>query len=185
MGWNDDEPPPHSERADNLPDLSEGRPPTPPRQPSSSNSKDNIQVVVSQNRRTPEPVPPPRYYVSQHLNLLGAKPTISSGPRPDETLAHNETTRVKSEVGGDQIKTPENRVLSDLVDDDDLPPLPMAPRPAPARPQMPISLSGLFIPPEGHHIVSKPIACKLGGGKAPRLSEVHCDRDSVCVKTDT
>ena len=22
-----------------------------------------------------------------------------------------------------------------------------------------------------------------GGGKAPRLSEVHCDRDSVCVKT--
>ena len=23
----------------------------------------------------------------------------------------------------------------------------------------------------------------LGGGKAPRLSEVHCDRDSVCVKT--
>ena len=33
--------------------------------------------------------------------------------------------------------------------------------------------------------VSKPIACMLGGGKAPRLSEVHCDRDSVCVKTDT
>ena len=31
--------------------------------------------------------------------------------------------------------------------------------------------------------LSKPIACKLGGGKAPRLSEVHCDRDSVCVKT--
>ena len=34
-------------------------------------------------------------------------------------------------------------------------------------------------------LVSKPIACLLGGGKAPRLSEVHCDRDSVCVKTDT
>ena len=33
--------------------------------------------------------------------------------------------------------------------------------------------------------LSKPIACMLGGGKAPRLSEVHCDRDSVCVKTDT
>ena len=33
--------------------------------------------------------------------------------------------------------------------------------------------------------VSKPIACMLGGGKAPRLSEVHCDQDSVCVKTDT
>ena len=33
--------------------------------------------------------------------------------------------------------------------------------------------------------LSKRIACKLGGGKAPRLSEVHCDRDSVCVKTDT
>ena len=33
--------------------------------------------------------------------------------------------------------------------------------------------------------VLKPIACMLSGGKAPRLSEVHCDRDSVCVKTDT
>ena len=33
------------------------------------------------------------------------------------------------------------------------------------------------------YIVSKPIACMLGGGKAPRLSEAHCDRDSVCVKT--
>ena len=37
----------------------------------------------------------------------------------------------------------------------------------------------------GAHNLSKPIACKLGGGKAPRLSKVHCDRDSVCVKTDT
>ena len=37
-------------------------------------------------------------------------------------------------------------------------------------------------PPEGvtEEEVSKPIACLLGGGKAPRLSEVHCDRDSVC-----
>ena len=25
----------------------------------------------------------------------------------------------------------------------------------------------------------------LGGGKAIRLSEVHCDWDSVCVRTDT
>ena len=32
----------------------------------------------------------------------------------------------------------------------------------------------------GAHNLSKPIASKLGGGKAPRLSEVHCDRDSVC-----
>ena len=37
----------------------------------------------------------------------------------------------------------------------------------------------------GAHNLSKPIASMLGGGKAPRLSEVHCDRDSVCVKTDT
>ena len=37
----------------------------------------------------------------------------------------------------------------------------------------------------GAHNLSKPIACMLGDGKAPRLSEVHCDRDSVCVKTDT
>ena len=31
----------------------------------------------------------------------------------------------------------------------------------------------------------KTYRCMLGGGKAPRLSEVHCDRDSVCVKTYT
>ena len=37
----------------------------------------------------------------------------------------------------------------------------------------------------GAHNLSKPIACKLGDGKAPRSSEVHCDWDSVCVKTDT
>ena len=37
----------------------------------------------------------------------------------------------------------------------------------------------------GAHNLSKPIACKLGGGKSPRSSEVYCDRDSVCVKTDT
>ena len=37
----------------------------------------------------------------------------------------------------------------------------------------------------GAHNLSKPIASMLGGGKAPRLSEVHCNRDSVCVKTDT
>ena len=71
LGWNDDgdEPPPHGEQADHLPDPSEGWPPTPPRQPSSSSSNtDNIQVIVNQNRRTPEPIPPPRYYISQHLN---------------------------------------------------------------------------------------------------------------------
>ena len=35
-GWtgDDDQPPPHGERADHLPDPSEGWPPTPPRQPS-------------------------------------------------------------------------------------------------------------------------------------------------------
>ena len=87
-GWNNDsdELPPHGERVDHLPDPSEGWPPTPPRQSSSSSSNtDNIQVIVNQNRRTPEPIPPPRYYISQHLNLLGANPTISSGSHPHES----------------------------------------------------------------------------------------------------
>ena len=141
-----DEPPPHGERADNLPELSEGRPPTPPRQPLSSSSMDNIHIIVNRNRRTPKPVPPPRYYVSQHLNLLGSNPTISLGSHPHE----------ESEVGGDHFETPKNWELPDLVDDDNLPPLPMAPRPAPAWPQMPISLAGLFVPPLGHHIVLAP-----------------------------
>ena len=151
-----DEPPPHGERADNLPELSEGWPPTPPRQPLSSISMDNIHIVVNRNRRTPKPVPPPRYYVSQHLNLLGSNPTISMGSHPHETLACEQVTHEESEVGGDQIKTPKNWELPDLVDDDNLPPLPMAPRPAPAWPQMPISLAGLFVPPLGHHIVPAP-----------------------------
>ena len=77
-GWTGNEPPPHGERANNLPDLSDGRPPTPPQQPLSSSSMDNIHVIVNQNRCTPKPVPPPRYYVSQHLNLLGTNPTIAS-----------------------------------------------------------------------------------------------------------
>ena len=122
-----DEPPPHGERADNLPELSEGQPPTPPRQPLSSSSMDNIHIVVNRNRRTPKPVPPPRYYVSQHLNLLGSNPTISLGSYPHETLACEQVTHEESEVGGDQIKTPKNWELPDLVDDDNLPPLPMAP----------------------------------------------------------
>ena len=46
---NEDEAPPDGERSDHM-DLGEGRPPTPPRQSSSSASTDNIQVVVNRNR---------------------------------------------------------------------------------------------------------------------------------------
>ena len=67
-GADGDKPPPHGEQADHLQDPSEGQPPTLPWQPSSSSSMD-IHFVVNQNRRTPEPVPPLRYYVSKHLNL--------------------------------------------------------------------------------------------------------------------
>ena len=158
-GWNDDgeEPPPHGERADHLPDPTEGWPPTLPWQPSSSSSNmDNIQVIVNQNRRTPEPIPPPRYYISQHLNLLGANPTISSGSRPHETPARDETSHTELEVEGERIQTPENREVPDELDDDDLPPLPMALQPRPAQAQEPRDLSGQLVPPPGHHIVHAP-----------------------------
>ena len=126
-GANGDEPPPHRERADHLPDLSEGRPPTPPRQPSSSSSTDNIHVVVNQNGHTPEPVPPPRYYVSQHLNLLGANPTITSSSQClEEVPAHAETSHMELEVGGEEIQTPENCEVPDELDNANLPPLLMA-----------------------------------------------------------
>ena len=130
LGWtgDGDEPLPHSERADHLPDPSEGQPHTLPQQPlSSSSNTDNIQVVINQNRCTPKPVPPPRYYVSQHLNLLGTNPKISSGSCPHEIPTHDETNCDESEVEGDQIRTPENCEVPDELDDDDLPPLPMAP----------------------------------------------------------
>ena len=128
-GADRDELPPHREQADYLPELSEGRPPTPPWQPSSSSSTDNIHVIVNQNRCTPKPVPPPRYYVSQHLNLLGANPTIaSSSQQVEEIPACDETLRVELEVGGEEIQTPENRKVPDELDDADLPLLPMAPQ---------------------------------------------------------
>ena len=158
-GWNGDgdEPPPHGERADHLPDPSEGQPPTPPRQPlSSSSNMDNIQVIVNQNRHTPEPIPPPRYYISQHLNLLGANSTISSGSHPHETLVRDETSCTESEVEGEWIQTPENREVPDELEDDDLPPLPMALRPRLAQAQEPRDLSGQLVPPPGHHIVHVP-----------------------------
>ena len=118
-------------------------------------STDNIHVVVNQNRPTPKPVPPLRYHISQHLNLLGSNPMITSGSRPEEILACDETICTESEVGGEEIQTPENREVPEELDDNDLPPLPMDPRPAPAQAQMPISLAGLFVPP-GHHVVQAP-----------------------------
>ena len=95
---------------------------------------DNIQVVVNQNRRTPEPIPLPRYYISQHLNLLGANPTLARGANPDDELeppVDEPASRDESEVEDAAQATPENQPIPD--EDDDLPPLPMAPRPAPAQ----------------------------------------------------
>ena len=155
-GWDGNEPPPHGERADHLPDPSEGQPPTPPRQPLSSSSTDNIHVVVNQNRCTPEPVPPLRYYISQHLNLLGANLTISSGSCPHETLARDETSCTESEGEGERIQTPENCEVPDELDDDDLPPLPMAPQLCPAQAQEPHDLASHLVPPLGLHIVRVP-----------------------------
>ena len=45
-GADGDEPPPHGEHTDHLPDPTEGWPPTQPRQPSTSNT-DNIHVIVN------------------------------------------------------------------------------------------------------------------------------------------
>ena len=155
-GTDRDEPPPHGEHADHLPDPAEGQPPTPPWQPSTSSSTDNFHIIINQNRCTPEPIPPPRYYISQHLNLLGANPTIASGSHPEEIPAHDEAIRAELEVGGEEIQTPENREVPDELDNDDVPPLPMAPRLRPAQAQAPVDLAGHLVPPPGHHIVHAP-----------------------------
>ena len=47
----------------------------------------------------------------------------------EEVLAHAETSCMESEVGGEEIQTPENREVPDELDNADLPPLPMALRP--------------------------------------------------------
>ena len=44
----------------------------------------------------------------------------------EEILAREETTRTESEVGGEEIQTPENHEVPDELDDTDLPLLPMA-----------------------------------------------------------
>ena len=155
-GADGDEPPPHGEHADHLPDPAEGWPPTLPRQPSTSSNTDNIHIVVNQNRCTPEPFPPPRYYISQHLNLLGTNPTIASGSCPEEIPTRDETICTESEVGGEEIQTPENCEVPDELDDDNLPLLPMAPQPRPAQAQRPVDLAGHLVPPLGHHIVHAP-----------------------------
>ena len=155
LGPDGDNLPPHGEHADHLPDPAEGQPPTLPRQHLTSSNTDNIHIVVNQNRHTPEPVPSLRYYISQHLNLLGSNPTITSGSHPEEIPAHNETIRMELEVGGEEIQTPENHEVPDELDNTNLPPLPMAPQPVPAQAQMLISLAGLFVP-LGHHIVHAP-----------------------------
>ena len=81
---------------------------------------------------------------------------IASGSHPEEIPACDETIRTESEVGGEEIQTPENHKVSDELDDANLPPLPMAPRPTPAQAQMPINLASHLVPPLGHHIVHAP-----------------------------
>ena len=158
LGPDGDNLPPHGEHTDHLPDPAEGQPPTPPQQPSSRSNMDNIQVVVNQNRHTPaEPVPPLRYYRSQHLNLLGSNPTITPGSCPEEVLAHNETIRTELEVGGEEIQTPENHEVPDELDNADLSPLPMAPRPAPAQAQVPIKPGWSLFPTGTPHCTHTPL----------------------------
>ena len=80
---------------------------------------------------------------------------IASGSHPEEILACDETICTESEVGGEEIQTPENREVLEELDNNNLPPLPMDLQPAPAQAQMPISLAGLFVP-LGHHVVQAP-----------------------------
>ena len=80
---------------------------------------------------------------------------ITSGSRPEEIPACNETICTESEVGGEEIQTPENREVLEELDDNNLPPLPMDPQPVLAQAQMPMSLAGLFVP-LGHHVVQAP-----------------------------
>ena len=70
--------------------------------------------------------------------------------------ARDETSCTESEGEGERIQTPENCEVPDELDDADLPPLPMAPQPAPAQAQRPIDLAGHLVPPPGHHIVHAP-----------------------------
>ena len=56
----------------------------------------------------------------------------------------------------EETRSRPNRELPDLVDDDDLPPLPMAPQLRPAQAQELRDLTSLLVPPPGHHIVHAP-----------------------------
>ena len=97
---------------------------------------------------------------------------ISSGSRPHEIPVRDETSHTELEVEGERIQTPENREVPDELEDDDLPPLPMAPRPRPAQAEEPRDLSGQLVPPPGHHIVftmSKPLRDSAVLGIVPKV----------------
>ena len=63
---------------------------------------------------------------------------------------------MESEVGGEEIQTPENHKVPDELDNANLPLLPMAPRLRPAQAQEPRDLAGHLVPPPGYHIVHAP-----------------------------
>ena len=68
----------------------------------------------------------------------------------------DEKSHTESEVEGERIQTPENREVPDELDDNDLPPLPMAPQLRPAQAEEPRDLAGHLVSPPGHHIVHAP-----------------------------
>ena len=140
---NDDEAPLHADRGDHMPPSSEGRPPTPPWQSDPSASGSNHTVLVSTGGNIPQLAEPPRYYNSQYLNLMGENPTLTTGSAPHECPAAETSNRILHN-------------WDDLIDDDDLLPLPTHPIP---RPPVPIELRNLYrelVPPPGHCIITPP-----------------------------
>ena len=119
--------PPHADRGDHLAPL-EGRPPTPPRQSDPSALVSNQTVLVSTGGNIPQPTEPLRYYNSQYLNLIGDNPTLMTSSASHERPAAETSNWILH-----------NR--DDLIDDDDLPPLPTRPIPRPLVPVEPRNLS--------------------------------------------
>ena len=140
---NKDKAPPHPDRADHLP-PSEGRPPTPLQQSDPSALGSNHTVLVSTRGNIPQPAEPPRYYISQYLNLIRDNPTLMSSSAPHERPATEESNWILHNH-------------DDLINDDDLLPLPTCPILRPLVPIKPRNLSGQLVPPPGHHIVTPPL----------------------------
>ena len=109
----------------------------------SDHSGSNQHVQISHNSHPP-PAQPPRYHISQYLNLMGGNPTVTSSLAPEERPAKEEAEQI---IEHHDVPVDDN---------DDLPPLSTHPIPWHTEDIKPRTLSRQLVPLPGHCIIITP-----------------------------